>query len=84
MLAQRRRRWANISPALVQHLVFDCLHIESAGQKTRMWTDRWMDGQTGICMDGHINLANSDVYMATMFNFSVLDQKKTKSNEGGR
>ena len=24
------------------------------------------------------------LYMANMFNFSVLDQKKTKSNEGGR
>ena len=26
MLAQRRRRWANISPALGQRLVFDRLH----------------------------------------------------------
>ena len=26
MLAQRRRRWANISPALGQCLVFDRLH----------------------------------------------------------
>ena len=33
ILAQRRRRWANISPAKGQRLVFDRLHIESAGDK---------------------------------------------------
>ena len=37
MLCQRRRRWANISPALGQHIVFDRLHD---------WPEKALDKRT--------------------------------------
>ena len=54
MLAQRRRLWANISPALCQHLVFDRLHdrkccTEMNGRHRLTERDRnteWTEAQT--------------------------------------
>ena len=50
MLGQRRRRWANISPALGQRLVFDRLHDRKRWTEMNgTLTDR--DSQTAL--SGH-------------------------------
>ena len=60
MLAQRRERWANISPALGQRLVFDRLQVESAGQTNRNEWDgenhrlHGMDSSTSVYRGGDI------------------------------
>ena len=46
MLAQRRRRWANNSPALGQRLVFDRLHDRRGERTDTKLTDTKLIGQT--------------------------------------